>query len=95
MAVNETRSMNDNLAAGLTDGVVKKIAPNRGGVDADVYAAEIRNEQLQRQYGALSYPNSHQDREVSERQTKLSEKREDGMSLAYPEDYTPPPPLIP
>ncbi len=32
MAVNESRSMNADLREGLTDGVVKKVAPNRGGV---------------------------------------------------------------
>lgn len=32
MAVNESRSMNADLRAGLTDGIVKKLAPNRGGV---------------------------------------------------------------
>ena len=32
MAVNETRSMNADLREGLTDGVVKKSTPDRGGV---------------------------------------------------------------
>ena len=32
MAVNESRSMNADLRAGLTDGVVKKRTPDRGGV---------------------------------------------------------------
>ena len=32
MAVNESRSMNADLREGLTDGTVKKLAPNRGGV---------------------------------------------------------------
>ena len=31
MAVNETRSLNGDLREGITDGVVKKIAPDRGG----------------------------------------------------------------
>jgi hypothetical protein len=32
MAVNETRSLNVDLRKGLTDGSVKKAAPDRGGV---------------------------------------------------------------
>lgn len=32
MAVNESRSMNADLREGLTDGSVKKLAPNRGGL---------------------------------------------------------------
>lgn len=45
MAVNEYRSMNQDLREGVTDGVVKKINPNRGGYPNDdscfqeVYAA--------------------------------------------------------
>lgn len=35
MAVNETRNMNADLREGLTDGVVKKINPNRGGFPND------------------------------------------------------------
>lgn len=31
MAVNESRSMNAELREGITDGWIKKIAPNRGG----------------------------------------------------------------
>ena len=32
MAVNETRSMNTDFAEGGTDGIVKKLTPDRGGV---------------------------------------------------------------
>jgi hypothetical protein len=39
MAVNETRSMNADLREGITDGVVKKVAPNRGGTPNDFASA--------------------------------------------------------
>lgn len=39
MAVNQTRSMNADLREGLTDGTVKKVAPNRGGSSTDEDAA--------------------------------------------------------
>ena len=32
MAVNESRNLSTDLLLGLTDGVVKKAAPDRGGV---------------------------------------------------------------
>lgn len=32
MAVNETRSLNGDLAEGISDGVVRKACPDRGGV---------------------------------------------------------------
>lgn len=32
MAVNETRNLSTDLVHGITDGVVKKAAPDRGGV---------------------------------------------------------------
>lgn len=35
MAVNESRSMNADLREGITDGVVKKVNPNRGGTPND------------------------------------------------------------
>jgi hypothetical protein len=35
MAVNESRSMNGDLTMGITDGSVKKLAPNRGGDTRD------------------------------------------------------------
>lgn len=33
--VNETRSLNQDLHEGITDGMVKKINPNRGGFPND------------------------------------------------------------
>lgn len=51
MAVNETRSMNGDLREGLTDGVVKKLTPDRGGV-TDKDTVVDRNMDLQEQYGA-------------------------------------------
>lgn len=48
MAVNETRSMNADLREGLTDGSVKKDAPDRGGVtEPDAHQRHL----LQQQYG--------------------------------------------
>lgn len=35
MAVNESRNMNQDLREGITDGVVKKVNPNRGGFPND------------------------------------------------------------
>lgn len=35
MAVNESRSMNADLREGITDGVLKKVNPNRGGTPND------------------------------------------------------------
>jgi len=49
MAVNETRSLSQDLREGLTDGSVKKDAPDRGG------RTEYNNhddDTLQDQYGA-------------------------------------------
>ena len=40
MAVNESRSMNADLREGLTDGTVKKLAPNRGHL-TDAYSANV------------------------------------------------------
>lgn len=53
MAVNETRSLNGDLAEGLTDGVVKKLTPDRGGV-TDEGTVHARNSRLQQQYGVTT-----------------------------------------
>lgn len=50
MAVNETRSLNGDLREGITDGVVKKLTPDRGGV-TDSTSVAARNMDLQQQYG--------------------------------------------
>lgn len=39
MAVNETRSMNADLREGITDGIVKKVTPDRGGDLFDAHCA--------------------------------------------------------
>lgn len=39
MAVNESRSMNNDLREGITDGTVKKVNPNRGGTPNDNLSA--------------------------------------------------------
>lgn len=43
MAVNETRSMNEDLLAGITDGIVKKSSPNRGGDMYDEHCIDAVN----------------------------------------------------
>ena len=48
MAVNETRNMNADLREGLTDGVVKKVNPNRGGFPNDDHCVQMV-------YGSLSH----------------------------------------
>jgi hypothetical protein len=47
MAVNDLRSMNKDLREGITDGVVKKINPNRGGFPNDDHCFQMT-------YGTLS-----------------------------------------
>lgn len=49
MAVNNSRSMNADLQEGITDGSVKKVAPNRGG-SLERSDPEMRGQQLQAQY---------------------------------------------
>ena len=41
MAVNESRSMNSDLQEGITDGYVKKVAPDRGGIPNDDLSAYL------------------------------------------------------
>jgi hypothetical protein len=55
MAVNETRSLNRELAEGITDGVVKKLTPDRGGV-TDSASVVSRNHSFQQQYGVTPDP---------------------------------------
>jgi len=40
MAVNETRSLNADLREGITDGMVKKATPDRGGDLFDSHCAD-------------------------------------------------------
>jgi hypothetical protein len=70
MAVNETRNLNGDLADGITDGMVKKVNPNRGGFPndddqwRDTYAA-VSNEL----YDPVSW-GGYRD-EVARRYTRL------------------------
>jgi hypothetical protein len=50
MAVNESRSMNDDLHSGVNDGRLKNITPDRGGV-VDMAEVTVRANLLQTQYG--------------------------------------------
>ena len=49
MAINETRSMNNDLQIGLRDGAFKSITPDRGGAVDPSHAIE-RSSNLQLQY---------------------------------------------
>jgi len=50
MAVNDSRSQNKDLRAGITDGSFKNLTPDRGGVVEDNTSIH-RNMVLQGQYG--------------------------------------------
>ncbi len=52
MAVNDTRSMNNDLALGAKDGKFKNTTPDRGG-DLDPTDASVRAMELQAQYGLV------------------------------------------
>jgi hypothetical protein len=43
MAVNQTRSMNQDLAEGISDGVVKKLTPDRGGLQDSAEIAAVKS----------------------------------------------------
>ena len=63
MAVNETRNLSAELRNGITDGSVKKQAPDRGGsVEGD-----HTNHVLQTQYGALTYGSLEQVESMANR----------------------------
>jgi hypothetical protein len=49
MAVNDSRSMNADLHAGLNDGRLKSLTPDRGG-QVDESHASVRSGLLQTQY---------------------------------------------
>lgn len=95
MAVNESRSMNENLRHGITDGVVKKVMPNWGGDDTDAYAAAERNSILPPWYNAVdAYGQRRAHETAADRLTKLSEKPlEDAWDS--PITVEPPKPLVP
>jgi hypothetical protein len=52
MAVNETRSMNNDLVLGAKDGKFKSLTPDRGG-DVDPTDATVRQMELQAQYNLV------------------------------------------
>lgn len=52
MAVNESRSMNNDLRLGVTDGRFKNLTPDRGG-DVEEDKVTVRAQVLQPQYGIL------------------------------------------
>lgn len=64
MAVNEARNLGDDLRAGITDGSVKKVAPDRGGIVEE----NPHNETLlQEQYGAVKYGSSFEEDKAASR----------------------------
>lgn len=61
MAVNETRSMNADLREGITDGMVKKVAPDRGGDLFDAHCASaVRSSLSQALYDPVAGNNPAQ-----------------------------------
>jgi hypothetical protein len=61
MAVNESRSMNADLREGITDGMVKKVAPDRGGDLFDAHCASaVRSALSQDLYDAVAGANPAQ-----------------------------------
>jgi hypothetical protein len=55
MAVNESRSMNQDLVRGAGDGKFKSLTPDRGG-EVDPTASAVRQSVLQVQYNIESAP---------------------------------------
>lgn len=55
MAVNESRSMNQDLRRGALDGKFKNLTPDRGG-EVDPTAPAVRAEELQIQYNVQDAP---------------------------------------
>ena len=55
MAVNESRSMNQDLRRGARDGKFKNLTPDRGGV-VDPTAAAVRQSELNIQYNVQVPP---------------------------------------
>ena len=52
MAVNETRSMNNDLSLGAMDGKFKSLTPDRGG-NVDPTDPSVRAMEVQAQYGLV------------------------------------------
>lgn len=55
MAVNESRSMNQDLKMGVGDGKFKCLTPDRGG-EVETTQAQLRRMQLQPQYNLTERP---------------------------------------
>lgn len=70
MAVNESRSLNGDLAAGISDGSVKKLTPDRGG-QTDDDTVRTRNSNLQQQYNARPMYDDYTSAEVARRVTTV------------------------
>lgn len=55
MAVNSSRSMNNDLHSGLNDGRLKSLTPDRGGVIDTDPNVMVRSGQLQTQYNIADF----------------------------------------
>lgn len=55
MAVNDSRSMNQDLKMGAGDGKFKCLTPDRGG-EPEMLAPKVRQMQLQPQYNITERP---------------------------------------
>lgn len=55
MAVNSSRSMNNDLHSGLNDGRLKSLTPDRGGVIDTDPNVMVRSGQLQAQYNIADF----------------------------------------
>lgn len=63
MAVNESRNLSVELRNGITDGSVKRMAPDRGGsVEGD-----HTNGVLQQQYGAITWGTQYEVDQMANR----------------------------
>ena len=72
MAVNETRSMNADLREGLTDGVVKKLEPDRGGARTNLVLDAQMKRLLPTQLGLYDFSISeHAKQAMADRLTRL------------------------
>jgi hypothetical protein len=68
MAVNESRSLNGDLREGISDGVVKKATPDRGGDQFDARSAQAVKSALSKD---LYDPMSGMTEPAAARQTEL------------------------
>jgi hypothetical protein len=75
MAVNQSRSMTMDLFEGISDGVVKKLTPDRGGLQDSREAAIVKSD-LHEMYDAL-YSQGH----MMNASSRIAYNR--GMSTPY------------